>query len=301
MRIKWLGSRGHRVMVAGFAATSIVAMNFLLSSCAVPLTQEGRIGADDGADSCRAYVVALDSTGNFFAEDMLKGAAMGAAAGALAGALLSGGNDVGKKMAIGAVAGGVAGAAAGYWKHKQDQSKDQAILAVNNDLKQEIGQVDKANQAFGQLLSCRKQQFAAIKTNVKKKVITIEQASAQWTAQQGYLARDIKLASMIDENMAKRGENYAYADKEVNGSDQSAMESTDEVAPSGKKAKTAKKKHVAKVKRDPQKQELATLTATRQHKADEFHSNVQVAKDLSKADPGFTSMWNLSTDRLLFG
>ncbi len=301
MDIKRLYAQGRQAMVAGFTATSVVAMSLLLSSCATPLTQAERIGADDAVDACRAYVVALDSTGNFFAEDMLKGAAMGAAAGAgtaiLAGMLTGNTSNLAQNAMVGAVAGGIAGAAAGYWKHKMDQNKDQAILSVNSDLKQEIGQMDKANHAFGQLLTCRKQQFADIKLGVKRKTLSVEQAKAQWAAQQGYLARDIKLAGMIDENMAKRGENYTYADQQVNGADQGSQGSVEKSAASTtqhakpKKTVTKKKKdtEVARPKRDPQKQELAELTSSRQHKAEEFHSNVQVAKDLSTSDPGFTS------------
>ena len=52
----------------------------LLAGCVS--TREGRIGADDGSDACRAQVVALDSTGNFFGEDIVRGAAIGAVGGA---------------------------------------------------------------------------------------------------------------------------------------------------------------------------------------------------------------------------
>lgn len=48
----------------GIAMITAAAM---LTACVS--TREGRIGADDGTDACRAQVVALDSTGNFFGED----------------------------------------------------------------------------------------------------------------------------------------------------------------------------------------------------------------------------------------
>ncbi|MCO6419005.1 hypothetical protein JYK14_23010, partial [Siccirubricoccus sp. KC 17139] len=67
---------------------ALVTSTALLAGCVT--TREGRIGADDGTDSCRPQVVALDSTGNFFAEDILRGAAIGAVGGAALGAIAGG-------------------------------------------------------------------------------------------------------------------------------------------------------------------------------------------------------------------
>jgi len=85
-----------------------VAIVALLGGCVT--TQEQRIGAADPADQCRPFVVALDSSGNFFAEDIIKGAVIGASGGAILGGIL-GGNVRG--AAIGAATGAIAGAAAG--------------------------------------------------------------------------------------------------------------------------------------------------------------------------------------------
>jgi hypothetical protein len=51
---------------------SVVAITGLLCSCAPGSmsTQSQRIGSDDGTDSCRTQLVALDSTGNFFGADI---------------------------------------------------------------------------------------------------------------------------------------------------------------------------------------------------------------------------------------
>ena len=73
-------------------AISLLVSTSLLAGCAQgPMsTQSARIGYDDGTDSCRRQVLALDSTGNFFGADILAGAALGAVTGGLAGGLISG-------------------------------------------------------------------------------------------------------------------------------------------------------------------------------------------------------------------
>src|SRR6476646_10182059 len=88
---------GCVVPQSGFAiwlrrGVSMVAITGLLCGCAPGAftTQSQRIGPDDGTDSCRPQLVALDSTGNFFGADILKGAAIGAGTGALAGGLIGG-------------------------------------------------------------------------------------------------------------------------------------------------------------------------------------------------------------------
>ncbi len=49
-----------------------VALCASLGGCAGSFSnQESRIGPDDGKDSCRQELVMLDSTGNFFGEDIL--------------------------------------------------------------------------------------------------------------------------------------------------------------------------------------------------------------------------------------
>src|SRR5215475_7354568 len=114
---------------------SVVAVAGLLCGCApgAMTTREQRIGFDDGTDSCRPQLVALDSTGNFFGAQILQGAAVGAGVGALSGGLIGGlatGNWRG--AAIGALAGGVAGGVIGgstaYWQALQQQKMDQAQL-----------------------------------------------------------------------------------------------------------------------------------------------------------------------------
>src|SRR3954454_4546791 len=110
--------RAHRLLAMATSAS-------LLAGCVT--TREGRIGSDDG-DACRAQLVALDSTGNFFAEDILRGAAIGAVGGAALGGLI-GGNW--RSALIGAAAGGATGAAGGYLAALQQRNADQAGLRAS--------------------------------------------------------------------------------------------------------------------------------------------------------------------------
>ena len=101
---------------------SVVAVSGLLCGCAPGAftTQSQRIGPDDGTDSCRPQLVALDSTGNFFGAQILQGAATGAGIGALAGGLIGGlATGSWRGAAFGALAGGITGGVIGgsnaYW------------------------------------------------------------------------------------------------------------------------------------------------------------------------------------------
>ncbi|HEY0419754.1 MAG TPA: YMGG-like glycine zipper-containing protein, partial [Acetobacteraceae bacterium] len=137
-----------RTQPTGRLAMSLLVSASLLSGCGQGAfsTQSARVGPDDGTDVCRPQLVALDSTGDFFGADILKGAAMGALAGGLAGGLI-GGNW--RSAAIGAGVGGVLGGAAGYWGALQQQSQDQAVLfsQVRNDIDRENLQIDRTQFA----------------------------------------------------------------------------------------------------------------------------------------------------------
>ena len=275
------------------AVAGVTALAMMVSGCAT-LTRSGRIGSDDGNDACRAYVVALDSSGNFFAEDMLRDAAIGAVSGAVIGTLASGGGgDTGRNALIGAVSGAVAGAALGYWQHKLQQGQDQAVLSVKGDLGREIEQMDKTNQAFSQLVDCRQAQFARIRNDVQSRALTRAQGEAQWAAQRQYLDRDLKLAALIDEDLVKRGQNFDFANQQVNG----PLPPEPPPPPPPAPEPPARHKKAGKTKPPPappkptfKEPEMAQLTATRQHKAGEFEAHLQAAKTLSQdtQSPGFT-------------
>jgi hypothetical protein len=206
--------------VINLKLTTLVASSLMFIGCAVPLTREERIGPDDGSDICRPNVVALDSTGNFFAEDMLKGAATGAATGALTGgflALLSGksGEDIAKSALVGGAVGGIAGAIGGYYKSRMEQGRDQGILAINNDLTRESSELDKADIAVRALITCRVKQRDRIRADYAARRISKGEAQQRWNLLQEQVRRDNNLMQMVAENIGKRQEEYKYASDQV--------------------------------------------------------------------------------------
>jgi hypothetical protein len=186
------------------AAVTAVAM---LGACS---TQMGRIGADDGTDSCRQYVVQLDSTGNFFGEDIVAGAATGAIVGALLGLAVTGNA---RGAAIGAVAGGVTGAAGGYFNALQRQNQDQAALnnALANDLTRENAQIDRTQLAFNQLMDCRFKRAEEIRGAYRRGQLPAPVAQAQLTDIRGRIGRDLELARLIDQRIGGRGAEFDTA------------------------------------------------------------------------------------------
>jgi len=147
------------------ALAASLALALSLGGCATGVasfTQQGRVGPDDGSDSCHAQAVALDNTGSFFGQDILTGAAIGAAGGAIIGGL-AGGNL--QDALIGAAAGGAAGAAGGYWAALEQQHQDEAGLesTVTNNLTQENAQIDATQIAFNNDMDCRFQQAQSIR------------------------------------------------------------------------------------------------------------------------------------------
>jgi hypothetical protein len=184
----------------------------LLTGCAQgPLsTQSARIGNDDGSDRCRANLVALDSTGNYFGEDILKCAAIGAAAGGLAGGIF--GRDL-KGVLIGAGTGALLGGAAGYWSALQKQSQDQAVLRtqVRGDLERENAQIDRTQIAFDALTDCRFREAQMIQADYKAKRIDRPTAVALMAQVKQRAERDLAVAKQINAQIAGRAEQYEVA------------------------------------------------------------------------------------------
>ncbi len=181
-------------------------------------TQAGRIGVDDGSDRCRAQVVALDSTGDFYAEDILRGAAIGATVGAIAGGLLAAatgrrGRDVLAGAAIGALAGGVTGGVGGYIGARQRQASDQAglIMAVGGDLQAENAQIDRTQLAFNQVVDCRVFEAQRIRNDVRSGRLSRNAGLAQMAYQRQLMQRDVALARAINEKIGTRGAEFDTA------------------------------------------------------------------------------------------
>jgi outer membrane lipoprotein SlyB len=192
----------------------------LLAGCVT--TRDQRIGADDGGDACRAQVVALDSTGNFFAEDIIRGAALGAAGGALLGGLVAaatGGrsSNIATGVAIGAVTGGVAGGATGYFQSRQRQASDQAALnsSIAGDLAAENAELDRTQLAFNQLMDCRVATAQRVRDDLRAGRLARPQAEAAMADVRARTQRDIQIAQGINGRITQRGAEFDTAIENV--------------------------------------------------------------------------------------
>ena len=194
------------------AATFAICIALALPGCS---TQNQRIGADDGSDVCRPQRVALDSTGNFFGEDIVKGAAIGAVGGGLLGAL-AGGNA--RSALIGATAGAVAGAAGGYWLARQKQASDQASLYQNvySDLSRENASIDQTQLAFNQLTDCRQAEAFRIRQGVRAGTLDRPQAQALMAQVRGRSMVDLQIAQSINTRIQQRSSDFAFANAQIN-------------------------------------------------------------------------------------
>ena len=189
--------RSNRAKRARASLLSVTIVAMALSGCVT--TQQDRIGANDGTDACYQYRVALDSTGDYYAEDMLKGAVIGAGVGALTGVLASGNL---KGALIGAAAGAALGTLGGYWNSKAQQGRDQAILGVMNDLDTENQNLNRTQIALDQLVNCRRAEIARVKADYKAKRMALIR---------GQLDKDFAIASSINQNIVKRRDEYLIA------------------------------------------------------------------------------------------
>jgi hypothetical protein len=201
-------------------AVAVLTSAALLSACVS--TRAGRIGADDGSDPCRTQVVALDSTGNFFGEDIIQGAAIGAVSGAVLGGLLAAasgrrGSDVLAGAGIGALAGGALGAAGGYYTARQRQATDQASLnrAIAGDLANENAQLDRTQLAFNQLMDCRFGTAQSIRADVRSGRLTRAQGEAMMANVRARTQNDIQLAQSINGQITSRGDQFDTAIEQV--------------------------------------------------------------------------------------
>ena len=188
--------------------TAILAASLLLTGCVT--TQAGRIGVDDGRDACRPQLLALDSTGEFYGEQILQGAAVGAASGALIGGLASG---RWQGALIGAAVGGASGAAVGYYAALQRQASDQRALFVqmSNDLNRENAQLDRTQIAFNNLMDCRLRTAERVRELVQTGRLDRATARVQMTEIRGRFQSDVALAQSINGRIGARGAEFDTA------------------------------------------------------------------------------------------
>lgn len=211
-------SRSGEVPRRGRLQRSIAMLTAAAMLTACVSTRQGRIGADDGTDACRAQVVALDSTGDFFAEDIIRGAAIGAVGGAALGALLAAasggrGSNIAAGAAIGAVGGAVVGGTAGYFSARQQQAQDQASLsvAVANDLAAENAQIERSWVAYTQLMDCRFGTAQRVREAFRAGQLQRVQAEAQLADIRARTQRDLALARSINNKIGERGQQFDVA------------------------------------------------------------------------------------------
>lgn len=180
----------------------------LLAGCVT--TQAGRIGPDDGRDACRPQLLALDSTGDFYGEQILQGAAIGAAGGALIGGLASG---RWQGALIGAAVGGASGAAVGYYAALQRQAADQQALFVqmSKDLSTENAQLDRTQIAFNNLMDCRLRSAERVREMVRGGRMDRATGQAQMTEIRGRFQADLALAQSINSRIGARGAEFDTA------------------------------------------------------------------------------------------
>ncbi len=234
---------------------STVVVLGLLAGCdqGAMSTQTARIGTDDGSDVCRPYVVALDSTGNYFGADIVKGAVIGAFGGGLAGGLL-GGNW--KSALIGAGAGAVMGGATSYWMALQQQAQDQAVLdaRVRGDIQQENTAIDRTQLAFNQVMDCRFRQARDIQADYTEHRIDRPTAVSRMSWVKSRAQRDLEIARRIDGQIAGRSAQFEVAADNLNQAPAPA-------APPAPRPATVRTSAGLKLRPDPSAPEIGTLQA----------------------------------------
>lgn len=252
-------------------AATVVSASIFLSACVT--TQVDRIGADDGTDVCRANLVALDATGDYFAEDMMKGALIGALAGGLLGAVAS--KDRAKGAAIGAAAGAAAGAAGGYFTSKMQQEKDKAVLyqTVLSDYEKELAKIDEADLAFKKLQECRDTAMRQVVADYKAKLIGRDEAKLRWRRLVDQKAKDLRVAEAMGKNMANRIGEFENASKQLQEMP------WDEKQEAQLKLQTAEleAKHAAEAA-ELERQQKAALKAKKKKEAAEYEQRMKQQK-----------------------
>lgn len=248
MRMK----RPARMAVALFATAG------LLTGCAQGQfsTRTARIGPDDGTDSCRPQLVALDSTGNFFGADILAGAGIGAATGAIAGGVIGG--DW-RGALIGAAIGGALGAAGGYLHAVQQRNADQAAMLaqVRGDLSRENAEIDRTQLALDQLNDCRALQAQRIRSDYASGRISRATAVAAMAGVRQRAQRDVALAKQINQQIQGRTDEFVVAADSISPGTKNAL-----AAQAGSPRDSVLRQEVKlRMSPDPSSPEVATIPA----------------------------------------
>lgn len=169
---------------------------------------------DDPSDPCRPERAALRSTGDYFAQDIIAGAAIGAVSGGLLGAIAGG--DA-RSAAIGALAGGALGAIGGYWKARSQQYSDQATLyrTVYGDIERDNRSIDQTQVAFNRLVACRSSEASRIRADYRAGRISRDQAASAMATVRARSDDDLRLARSISGHIEQRSADFSYASNQV--------------------------------------------------------------------------------------
>ncbi|PWC46480.1 hypothetical protein TSA6c_06500 [Azospirillum sp. TSA6c] len=223
-------------------------------------TRESRIGTNDGSDACYQYRVALDSTGDFYQEDMLAGAMAGAVVGAATGLMVRG---TPQAALIGAVSGAALGAAGGYWYSKMQQGRDQAILSVMSDAQKERSNLNQTQVALDQLVNCRRAEIAKVKRDYKAKRTTKEVAEQRMALIRQQLDKDYEIANGISANVVKRRDAFLEAAENITPGTRTQIQDGKFKQANGKKPNKKQKEPQPAVD-DPAAQTIAYVTTAYQ-------------------------------------
>ena len=209
MTVRAIVLSARRMARAGLAM--LLSVLLVLPGCA----SNQFANTDDPNDPCRPERAALVSTGDYFAQDIITGAAVGAVAGGLIGGLASGNM---RGAAAGALAGGALGALGGYWKARQEQyANDQAALirTVYGDIQRDNATIDRTQAAFNRLVACRRNDAARIRGDYRTGRITREQAAAAMAELRSRSDTDLQIARSISGHIEARSNDFSYANNQV--------------------------------------------------------------------------------------
>jgi hypothetical protein len=201
----------------------VFSIALAISGCA-GMGQKGRIGNDDGSDSCYRYLRRIDDTAVYYKDERMKTIGAGVLLTGLASAgvaALAGGN----KTAI--IASGIGGAVLGgfaadaYWRNKMaqaQQNKARAIDIMTGDMRMEVAKLTQVDQDISELSKCRIRQRDEIRRKYREHAISADEAQDQWkkwseqtrkdAAEMGYLSEALNSIQRIDQS-------YQYAANEV--------------------------------------------------------------------------------------
>ncbi|WP_281684826.1 SH3 domain-containing protein [Thalassobaculum salexigens] len=186
----------------------------------------------DKADVCYSQRAALDSTGNTFETEVLRNVLIGAAGGVAVAAV------TGQSMVKGGLIGAAAALAGTFLYNLQDNYSNPAELtdAAIKNVREENKRIDLLLTRFDALKTCRTDEAATIRVDLKANRITRSEAQIKMDGVKQRYQEDINQLDRIAKNIGKRTEGYAAVYNQIaadNGGNQLVVEQ-----PSGNRSST---------------------------------------------------------------